>query len=102
MIHKYLWNMDNQRIPKNIDADFLAIKSLFESGIIKSMKLLEKQAPTKMAKSLGLQYNSYLEKLNHPEKFTLLHVFKMAELCDLDPDLIYQLIKEQTGIINTD
>ncbi len=51
---------------KSNNTDFLAIKSLFESGIIKSMKLLEKQGPTKMAKALGLQYNSYLDKLNNP------------------------------------
>lgn len=72
----------------NTDPDFLAIKSLLESGIIKSMKLLEKQGPTKMAKALGLQYNSYLDKLNNPQKFTFAHIFKMVDLCDLDPDLI--------------
>lgn len=79
----------------NIDPDFLAIKSLFESGIIKSMKLLEKQGPTKMAKALGLRYNSYLDKLNNPQKFTLSHIFKIADLCELNPDLVYQVIKKQ-------
>lgn len=81
---------------ENIDPDFLAIKSLFESGIIKSMRLLEKQAPTKMAKKLGLQYNSYQEKLIDPSKFTIKHIFNMARLCDLNPDLIYKIIKNQS------
>jgi len=80
------------------DPDFLAIKSLFESKIIKSMKLLEKQGPTKMAKALGLQYNSYLDKLNNPQKFTFAHIFKIANLCDLDPDLIYKVIKNQARV----
>ncbi|MGJ1436912.1 hypothetical protein [Sphingobacterium siyangense] len=83
---------------QNPNPDFLAIKSLFESGIIKSMKLLEKQGPTKMAKALGLQYNSYLDKLGNPQKFTFAHIFKMADLCDLDPDLIYKVIKNQVDV----
>ncbi|HBI86782.1 hypothetical protein ACR784_08055 [Sphingobacterium multivorum] len=78
------------------DPDFFAIKSLFESGNIKSMKLLEKQGPTKMAKALGLQYNSYLDKLGNPQKFTFAPIFKIVDLCDLDPDLIYKVIKNQT------
>lgn len=84
--------MDN---PKN-KYDFLAIKSLFESGIIKSMKLLEKQSPTNMAKALGVNYNTYLDKLSKPELFTIKQIFEMASLCDLDPDLIFQLIKKQS------
>lgn len=83
---------------QNPNPDFLAIKSLSESGIIKSMKLLQKQGPAKMAKALGLQYNSYLDKLGNPQKFTFAHIFKMADLCDLDPDLIYKVIKNQVDV----
>ncbi len=53
-----------------------------------------------MAKALGLQYNSYLDKLGNPQKFTFAHIFKMADLCDLDPDLIYKVIKNQIDILN--
>ncbi|GGH15762.1 hypothetical protein FAZ19_06355 [Sphingobacterium alkalisoli] len=88
--------MEKKKKSKDIDSDFLSIKSLFESGIIKSMRLLESQAPTNMAKALGLNYNSYLDKLQHPDKFTFRHIFKMANLCNLDADLIYELIKKQT------
>ncbi|MBL1410798.1 hypothetical protein [Sphingobacterium faecale] len=80
---------------EKMDADFLAIKSLFESGIITKMQTLEEQAPTKIAKALGLQYYSYLDKLKEPNKFTFKHIFKIAELCQLNPDLIYNVIKSQ-------
>jgi len=81
-----------------MDADFLAIKSLFEAGNVKRMRLLEEQAPTKMAKNLGLNYNSYLDKLSSPEKFSIKHIIKMASLCKLDPNIIFGVIlKEHKG-----
>ena len=79
----------------NVDSDFIAIKSLFEAGNVKTMRLLEEQAPTKMAKNLGLNYNSYLDKLINPEKFAIKHIFKMAKSCELNPDLIFDIIKKQ-------
>jgi hypothetical protein len=78
-----------------MDADFLAIKSLFEAGNVKTMRLLEEQAPTKMAKTLGLNYNSYLEKLRSPEKFAVRHIFIMAKICGLDPNVIFDIIKKE-------
>lgn len=78
-----------------MDADFLAIKSLFEAGNVKSMRLLEEQAPTKMAKTLGLNYNSYLDKLRSPEKFTLKHIFIMAEACSLNPTIILDIVRKE-------
>lgn len=75
-----------------MDADFLAIKSLFEAGNVKRMRLLEEQAPTKMAKTLGLNYNSYLDKLRSPEKFNVKHIMKMASVCEIQPNLIFEII----------
>lgn len=75
-----------------MDADFLAIKSLFEAGNVKRMRLLEEQAPTKMARTLGLNYNSYLDKLRSPEKFSIKHIIKMAAICELQPSLIFDII----------
>lgn len=93
--------MSKRKNSDGLDSDFIAIKSLFESGIAKSMVILEQQGPTKMAKELGLQYNSYLEKLKNPDKFTFKHIFKMATLCELNPDLIYKVIKKQLNIADT-
>lgn len=76
-----------------LDSDFLAIKSLFEAGHVKKMSLLKEQAPTKVAKLLGLQYNSYLDKLDNPVKFTVKHIFAIALLCQLDPCLIFEIIQ---------
>lgn len=78
-----------------MDADFLAIKSLFEAGNLKTMRLLEEQAPTKMAKTLGLNYNSYLDKLRNPEKFAVKHIFKMAKACNLNPAIIFEIIQKE-------
>jgi hypothetical protein len=75
------------------DGDFLAIKSLFEAGHIKKMALLKEQSPTKVAKLLGLQYNSYLDKLDNPEKFTVKHIFTLALVCQMDPCLIFDIIQ---------
>lgn len=78
-----------------MDSDFLAIRSLFESGHIKKMKQLEEQAPTKMAKLLGLHYNSYLDKLNGPEKFSVKHINTIAYACRLDPTIIFDVIQNE-------
>ncbi|OAQ41968.1 hypothetical protein A5893_02285 [Pedobacter psychrophilus] len=75
------------------DGDFLAIKSLFEAGHVRKMALLKEQSPTKIAKLLGLQYNSYLDKLDNPEKFTVKHIFKIALVCQIDPCLIFDIIQ---------
>lgn len=78
-----------------IDSDFLAIKSLFESGNVKKIRLLEEQAPTKMSKALGLNYNSYLEKLRNPEKFTIKHILLICKLCQLNPNLVFETIRTE-------
>ena len=79
----------------NIDSDLLAIKSLFEAGLVQKMRLLEEQAPTKMAKLLGLNYNSYHDKLINPEKFTIRHILLIAKLCNLDANIIFEVVKNE-------
>ncbi len=78
-----------------LDSDFLAIRSLFVSGHIKKMKQLEKQSPTKIASLLGLNYNSYHEKLKFPESFTAYHINLLAFSCRLDPNIIHNVIQAE-------
>lgn len=88
------WNKNFENI--NLDPDFLAIRSLFESGYIKRMALLKEQSPTKIAKLLGLQYNSYLDKLDFPEKFLVKHIYLLALSCQIDPNIIFNIIQKET------
>lgn len=80
---------------EGLDNDFLVIRSLFVSGHIKKMKQLERQSPTKIATLLGLNYNSYHEKLNSPELFTLFHINLLAYTCRFDPDIIHNVIQSE-------
>ncbi len=81
---------------EGLDSDFLAIRSLLISGHIKSMKQLDQQSPTKIALLLGMNYNSYHDKLKSPGLFTQAHINLLAYACRLDPDVIHHIIKTET------
>lgn len=78
---------------EGLDSDFLAIRSLLISGHIKSMRQLDQQSPTKIALLLGINYNSYHDKLKDPGLFTEAHVNLLAHACRLDPFFIQDIIK---------
>ncbi len=80
---------------EGLDNDFLAIRSLFVSGYIRKMRQLEKQSPTKISSLLGLNYNSYHEKLKSPELFTEYHINLLAFSCGLDPNIIHNIIQTE-------
>lgn len=74
------------------DPALLSIGSMFETGRIKKMYVLSELFPTKIAKSLGLNYGRYMVKLSHPDKFTMGEIIKLAELFNIEPDLITKVI----------
>jgi len=51
--------------------------------------------PTKVAQLLGLNYDSYHDKLSNPEKFTSLHINIMAYAFRINPDIIHNVIRKQ-------
>ncbi len=80
---------------EGLDSDFLAIRSLLISGHIKSMRQLDQQSPTKIALLLGMNYNSYHDKLKNPGLFTEAHINLLAYACRLDPAFIHKIIQAE-------
>lgn len=77
---------------KHKDPTLLSIGSMFETGRIKKMYTLSELYPTKIAKSLGINYGRYMVKLSHPDKFTLGEIVKLANLLNIEPELITKVI----------
>lgn len=76
---------------------YLAVKSLFLSGSVKHMKDIEKLYPTMIAKSLGINHSRYIEKLYKPEGFTIKNIIELANLVEISPQLILDVIIKQLG-----
>jgi len=74
------------------DPTLISIGSMFETGRIKKMYTLAELYPTKIAKSLGINYGRYMVKLSHPDKFTLGEIVRLANLLNIDPDIITKVI----------
>lgn len=65
---------------------------MFEMGKIKKMKQLEKLSPTKIAKSLGINYGRYIRKLYNPELFVIAELIKLAKILDIKFKLISEVV----------
>jgi len=74
------------------DPALVSVGSMFETGKIRKMYTLAELYPTRIAKSLGINYGRYMVKLNHPEKFTLGEILKLADLLDIEPEMISKVI----------
>lgn len=74
------------------DPALLSIGSMFETGKIRKMYTLSELYPTKIAKSLGINYGRYMVKLSQPEKFTMGEIVKLADLLNVDPEMITKVI----------
>tara|TARA_R110000772_G_scaffold100941_1_gene201359 strand:- start:211 stop:474 length:264 start_codon:yes stop_codon:yes gene_type:complete len=74
------------------DPTLLSIGSMFETSRIKKMYTLAELYPTKIAKALGINYGRYMVKLSHPEKFTMGEIVKLANLLNIEPDIITKVI----------
>ncbi|RXK85741.1 hypothetical protein [Filimonas effusa] len=77
-------------------SEFEPIKAMFEMGKIKKMKQLDKLAPTKLSKLLGINYGRYIEKLYNPELFVMRELRDMARLLDVDLKIIGDIVIEET------
>ncbi|SFN81750.1 hypothetical protein [Salegentibacter flavus] len=74
------------------DPTLLSIGSMFETGRIKKMYTLSELYPTKIAKSLGINYGRYMVKLSHPDRFTLGEIVRLANLLNIEPEMITKVI----------
>lgn len=77
---------------QNKDPTLLSIGSMFETGRIKKMYTLSELYPTKIAKSLGINYGRYMVKLSHPDRFTLGEIVRLANLLNIEPEMITKVI----------
>lgn len=89
------WDIFNDNNTHPIDPKFEDIQTLFLSGRITSMYQLVKRSPTKVAKLLGINYESYHHKLSNPENFTEYHINLMAYAFRIDPNIIHDVIQKQ-------
>ncbi|SHG15904.1 hypothetical protein SAMN05444483_105170 [Salegentibacter echinorum] len=65
---------------------------MFETGRIKKMYTLSELYPTKIAKSIGINYERYMVKLSHPDKFTMGEIVRLAKLLNVEPEIITKVI----------
>jgi hypothetical protein len=86
------WGFENITF---IDSKFEDIHILFLSGKITTMYQLVSRSPTKVAKLLGINYDSYHSKLKNPENFTEYHINTLAYAFKIDPDLIHNIIQKE-------
>lgn len=80
---------------ENSTTQFVAVKSMFLSGSVKRMKDIEKLYPTVIAKSLGINHSRYIDKLYKPEGFAIKHIISLANLIDVDPQIILDVVMKQ-------
>lgn len=83
------------RINEERNSQFIAIRSMFMSGSVKRMKDIEKLYPTAMAKSLRINHSRYIQKLYHPDEFTIKKLMIFCALLDLDLQVVLDVIVRQ-------
>lgn len=82
------------------DAQYKAIRLMFQSGSIKRMRDIEKLYPTMIAKALGINHSRYIQKLYKPEEFSVKYIIELANLLDINPQLIIEVIFKQLSSAN--
>lgn len=80
---------------RELDIKILQVKLLFEKGLVKKMRDLEKVNPTIMAKYSGINHGRYSYKLSNPGKFTASEIVKIAYILDIDVSVLMTLISNQ-------
>ncbi len=78
---------------------FIAIRSMFQSGSVRKMRDIEKLYPTLMAKSLKINHSRYIQKLYHPEEFTIKQLIDFSNLLELDFQLVIDVIARQLNTL---
>lgn len=74
---------------------YLALRSMFLSGQVRRMKDIEKIYPTMVAKDLGINHGRYVNKLYKPQEFSIKHIIILANLLEIDPQIIIKIILNQ-------
>lgn len=77
------------------ETQYAAVRLMFLSNTIKRMRDIEKLYPTMVSKALGINHSRYIQKLYKPEEFSIKHIVRLANLLDINPQLIIDVIFKQ-------
>jgi hypothetical protein len=80
---------------QKLKSTLLSIKARFESNTIRRMKDIADMYSTGMKKALGMGHDSFVTKFNDPSKFTVEDILKLADITEVDKDIIWKKIVEE-------
>jgi len=72
-----------------------SMASMFETGRIKQMKDIVTMYPTGIVLALGINYGGYMSKCAAPEKFVLEDLVKLAQILNIDLELILKVVTKE-------
>lgn len=72
-------------LKEDIKAKCLSIKSIIDSGNLKTMKELEPLFSKAMADEMGVNHGRFAEKLRNPIKFSVFDIYRFAYYIKIDP-----------------
>jgi hypothetical protein len=78
---------------------FVAVSSMFVSGNVRRMRDIETLYPTAIAKSLKMNHSRYIEKLYKPEEFSMKQLGALANLLEINIQLILDVVIRQMAPI---
>jgi len=72
---------------------YKTIKRLLESGSIEDLdEIVNIVGKTNLTNTIGMHYDTFRKRLKHPEDFSIRHIQRLANLIDVDPRLVANLI----------
>lgn len=81
--------------PEKLKSTLASLKARFETGTISNMKELTDLYVTGLITALGIGYDGFINKCNHPEKFVMEDIVKLAQILDVDINLILAVVVKQ-------
>ncbi|MCA0398862.1 MAG: hypothetical protein LCH51_15795 [Bacteroidetes bacterium] len=72
---------------------YKTLKRLLESGSIEDLdEIVSIVGKTNLTNTIGMHYDTFRKRLNNPEDFSIKHIQRLANLIQVDPRLVANLI----------
>lgn len=72
---------------------YKTLKRLLESGSIEDLdEIVNIVGKTNLTNTIGMHYDTFRKRLNNPEDFSIKHIQRLANLIQVDPRLVANLI----------
>lgn len=81
--------------PEKLKSTLLSIKARFESGTVRKMTEISDMYSTGLKKALGMGHDTFVTKFTDPAKFTVGDILRLADITDVDRDIIWKRIVEE-------